>query len=292
MPARARLQHIEVVANPASGSVGPDVEVQAREIFERLGFDATICAPQTGDLTRCLREAIARKPDLLVVIAGDGTARSAAELCAHGGPMLAPLPGGTMNMLPYAIYGRRSWQEALIDILQSGEEKPLGCGEASGRIFLVAAILGAPALWAPAREAAREGKLMLALERGKQAWRRAFSSRLRVQLDNGPRRKAEAATFLCPLISKALDSTAPRMEAAVFQTAGAAEAFRLGLHALAGDWRNDPAVEAVELNRAVCEASRPIPTILDGETVEMGSRVEVTFRADMLRVLAPATEPT
>src|SRR5690606_7752323 len=157
-----------------------------------------------GDsLTRCLREAIARKPDLLVVIAGDGTARAAAELCAQGGPMLAPLPGGTMNMLPYAIYGRRPWQDALADILQAGEERPLGGGQASGRIFLVAAILGAPALWAPAREAAREGKLGLALDRARRAWSRAFSSRLRVQLDSGPRRKAEAATFLCPLISKA-----------------------------------------------------------------------------------------
>ena len=291
MSTRPRLNHIEVVANPASGSVGPDVEAEARAIFERFGLSATICAPQAGDLTRRLREAVERRPDLLVVIAGDGTARSAAELCAHGGPMLAPLPGGTMNMLPYAIYGRRPWQEALADILETGEEKPLGCGQASGRIFLVAAILGAPALWAPAREAAREGKLGLALDRARRAWSRAFSSRLRVQLDAGPRRKAEAATFLCPLISRALDSSAPRMEAAVFQTTGAAEAFRLGLHALAGDWRNDPAVEAVALNRAVCEASRPIPTILDGETVELGSRVEVSFRADMLRVLAPAEPP-
>ncbi|MCC7266118.1 MAG: NAD(+)/NADH kinase [Caulobacteraceae bacterium] len=282
------MQHIEVVANPASGSVGPDVEAESQAIFGRLGLSAAICAPPGDSLTRCLREAIARKPDLLVVIAGDGTARAAAELCAQGGPMLAPLPGGTMNMLPYAIYGRRPWQDALADILQAGEERPLGGGQASGRIFLVAAILGAPALWAPAREAAREGKLGLALDRARRAWSRAFSSRLRVQLDSGPRRKAEAATFLCPLISKALDPAAPRMEAAVFQTTGAAEAFRLGLHALAGDWRNDPAVEAVALDRAVCEAGRPIPTILDGETVELGSRVEVTFRADMLRVLAPA----
>lgn len=291
MPARVRLQHIEVVANPASGSVGPDVEGQARGILENFGLSPTICAPQTGDLTRCLREAIARKPDLLVVIAGDGTARAAAELCADGGPLLAPLPGGTMNMLPYAIYGRRSWQDALIDILQSGEERPLGCGQASGRMFLVAAILGAPALWAPAREAAREKKLRLAIDRARRAWSRAFSSRLRVRLDAARWRKAEAATFLCPLISRALDPTAPRMEAAVFQTTGAAEAFRLGLHALAGDWRNDPAVEAVELDRAICVASRSIPTILDGETIELGSRVEVTFRADMLRVLAPAESP-
>lgn len=292
MTTQPRLQHIEIVANPASGSVGPNVEAEARAILESAGLSATICAPQTGDLSRCLQEAVERRPDLLVVIAGDGTARAAAELCAQGGPVLAPLPGGTMNMLPYALYGRRSWQEALADTLETGEVRPLGCGQASGRVFLVAAILGAPALWAPAREAAREGKLRLAVDRARRAWGRAFSSRLRVQLDAGPRRKAEAATFLCPLISRALDSTAPRMEAAVFQTAGAAEAFRLGLHALAGDWRNDPAVEAVALNRAVCEAGQAIPTILDGETVSLGSRVEVSFRADMLRVLVPAGMPT
>lgn len=292
MPGQPRLDHIEVVANPASGSVGPDVEIEARAIIERLGYNANVCAPPPADLDRRLREAVERGPDLLVVIAGDGTARAAAELCANGGPILAPLPGGTMNMLPYAVYGKRAWQDVLADILESGEAQPLGCGQASGRMFLVAAILGAPALWAPAREAAREGRLGLAVDRARRAWSRAFSSRLRVSLNAGPRRKAEAAAFLCPLISRALEDAAPRMEAAVFQTTGAAEAFRLGFHALAGDWRNDPAVEAVALDRAVCDAGRPIPTILDGETVELGSRVEITFHPDLLRVLAPPAAPT
>ena len=290
MTARPKLQHIEVVANPASGSVGPDVAEEARAIFDKFGLTANICAPATGDLGRCLQEAAERRPDVLITIAGDGTARSAAELCANGGPTMAPLPGGTMNMLPYAVYGKRSWQEALELTLERGEERPMGCGQASGRIFLVAAIMGAPALWAPAREAAREGKLRLALDRGRRAWSRAFSSRLRVSLDGGVRRKAEAVTFLCPLISRALDSDDPKMEAAIFQTAGAAEAFRLGLHALTGDWRNDPAVAAAPIRRAICEASHSIPTILDGETIQLGARVEVTFKPDMLRVLAPADD--
>ena len=34
--------------------------------------------------------------------------------------MLAPLPGGTMNMLPHAIYGAQPWEDALITALLEG----------------------------------------------------------------------------------------------------------------------------------------------------------------------------
>jgi diacylglycerol kinase family enzyme len=50
-------------------------------------------------------------PDAVLVLAGDGTARAAAEMAGPDGPLIAPLPGGTMNMLPRAsmatVTGRR-----------------------------------------------------------------------------------------------------------------------------------------------------------------------------------------
>ena len=50
---------------------------------------------------------------MLVVLGGDGTIRTAAEACTGTDTYLLPLPGGTLNMLPRALYGDVSWHDAL-----------------------------------------------------------------------------------------------------------------------------------------------------------------------------------
>jgi diacylglycerol kinase family enzyme len=284
--AALKLQRVEVVANVASGGVAADAPAQIERIFETFGLRAHVCAPSTADLGNCLRAAVDSGPDLLAVLAGDGTVRAAAELCGPTGPMIAPLPGGTMNMLPHAIYGARSWQEALTAALAEGEERMLGGGEVEGRLFLVAAILGSPALWAPAREAARYGQARLAWLRAKQALRRAFSGRLRYALDGGPRDKAAALSFLCPSISRALDEDAPALEAAILDLARLRDVLGLGFHALTGDWREAEAVEAVACQLARVWATEPIPAVLDGETVRLASTASVVYKPDIVRVLS------
>jgi diacylglycerol kinase family enzyme len=281
-----RINRVEVVANLASGGVGKDAPEEIEKIFADHGLHAHVCAPETHDLTNCLRAAIDAGPDLLVILAGDGTAREAAELSGPKGPLLAPLPGGTMNMLPKALYGSRSWQDALSVALAQGEERRLGVGEVEGRPFLVAAVLGSPALWAPAREAARYGEPMLALARARRAFRRAFSGRLRYALDGGPREKAEALVFMCPYVSRAMPDEARVLEAAALDVTGAGDAFRLGFHALAGDWRDDPAVQARPCRRARVWAAHPIPALLDGELVRLKTQAAVEYRPDAVRVLA------
>ena len=139
-----------MIANVASGSVGADGPAEIAKILSDFGLAAHVCAPETHELTRCLRQAVDAAPDLLIVLAGDGTARAAAELCGPEGPIIAPLPGGTMNMLPHAIYGVRPWQMALTIALQQGYERPIGGGVVEGHSFLVAGIFGPPALWVTA----------------------------------------------------------------------------------------------------------------------------------------------
>lgn len=278
---------VQLIANCASGSVGPQAPEEARKILAEFGVEAVVHSPQPEDLEACLKQAIEAAPDLLAVLAGDGTARAAVELCGPNGPMVAPLPGGTMNMLPYAVYGQAPWQEALRGCLDTGVPRLIGGGEVEGRTFLVAAILGAPALWAPAREAARRGDLRNALRRGEIAWRRAFSGRLRYVLDAGARGKAEALSFICPLTSKALDDEAQYLEADVLTPSGAAEAFRLAFNAMMGDWRRDPAVRSAACRHAHVWASGGMPAVLDGEPMRLRAKVEVRWRPGVARILAP-----
>jgi diacylglycerol kinase family enzyme len=191
-----------------------------------------------------------------------------------------------MNLLPRALYGARAWPDALSAALSEGVERPLAGGEIDGRVFLVAAVLGAPALWAPAREAARIGAPGLAWRRARRALGRAFTGRLRYALDGQPRAKAEALVFLCPLVSRVLADEAPALEAAALDVKGAAEAFRLGVHALAGDWRADPAVDTEPCRLARVWAAGGIPALLDGESLRLQSPAKVAYRPSVARVLA------
>lgn len=284
-PGTPRLRRVEVIANIASGGVGPEAPDEIEKIFADHGVRAHVCAPAAADLSNCLRAAIDAGPDLLVVLAGDGTVRTAAELCGPDGPVIAPLPGGTMNMLPHAVYGVRSWQDALSVALAQGEVRTLGGGEVENHRFLVAAIVGGPALLAPAREAARYGELRLALLRAQRALKRAFTGRLRYALDHGPRQKAAALSFLTPLISRAMDEDEPALEVAALDLKGAADVVDLGLHALLGDWRNAKAVEAVRARAARVWAAERIPATLDGEAVRLDRGADIVFRPDVARVL-------
>lgn len=287
-----RLRHVEVVVNPASGGVGAKAAQECEALCRAFkGVDWNLEEADPARIDQAVNDALARKPDLLVVLAGDGTARAAASVAGKDGPLVAPLPGGTMNMLPKALYGTADWKEALTRALTEGVERPVAGGEIDGQTFYCAAILGAPALWAPAREAVRSGAPRLAWLYAKRAIRRAFGSRVRFRLDDGELRKGEALALITPLISRALE-TPVGLEAAVLNPRGASEAFRLAASALFSDWRHDPAVVTTVVRRAAAWASHDMPAILDGESVRLGKRASVRYLPCAFRTLAlPVPNP-
>jgi len=280
------VKTVEVVANVASGSVGKDAPAEIEKILAEHGLTPHVWAPETGDLEQCLRKAVDAAPDLLIILAGDGTARAAAELAGPDGPVIAPLPGGTMNMLPHAIYGVRPWQTALSIALDQGFERPIGGGQIDGHSFLVAAILGPPALWQTAREAARAGQARKAWMAARRAMRRAFTGRLRYLLDGGQREKAEALVFMCPLTSRAMNNNEAALECAALDVQDVRAAFRLGFHALTGDWREAPGVEVERCELARVWSAHGIPALLDGEAVRLKTLTEVRYTPKVARILA------
>lgn len=281
------VRKVEVIANPLSGSVGPNACEEAAALLEAWDLEVNVQRCEAGKLGDIIANALAAKPDLIIVIAGDGTARAVAEAAGPNGPLVAPLPGGTMNMLPFAIYGQTTWPEALEAILTSGVEKRISGGTVEKHSFYVAAILGSPALWARAREAARHGKVWLAIQRARRAAEQAFSGRLRFTLDGAARQKSEALTFMCPLVSKALDNDANGLEAAALDPTGALDVFRLAVAAAAGQWRADPSVQVTLAKQAYAWAGGPIPAILDGESVRLGRTALVRFKPNAFRALVP-----
>lgn len=282
-----RLAHVEVVVNPASGGVGAKAAQECETLCRAFkGVDWNLVEADPARIDDAVGDALGRKPDLLVVLAGDGTARAAASVAGPEGPLVAPLPGGTMNMLPKALYGTADWKEALTRALTEGVERPVAGGEIDGQAFYCAAILGSPALWAPAREAVRSGAPRLAWLYARRALRRAFSSRIRFRLDNGQIGKGEALALITPLISRAMEAPTG-LEAAAMNLNGAREVFQLAATALFSDWRSDASVETQVVRQAQVWANHEMPAILDGETVHLGKRATVTFLPCAFRTLAP-----
>jgi diacylglycerol kinase family enzyme len=284
-PGATRQRTVQAVVNAASGGVGVGAAAALAEIIERHGCELTLSTPSGAALDDAIRAAVGARPDLLVILGGDGTARLAAGHCGPGGPLLAPLPGGTLNMLPHVLYGPLPWPAALEAALTHGVEREVCGGRVGEHDFYVAAILGTPALWGSAREAIRAGKLRRAWRRGAYALRRAFTGRLKYELDDRCEGDAEALVLISPTVSKAAYATGA-LEVAELSHHNAGEMFRLAFHGLAGDWRRDPGITVHETLRGRARARRGIPCILDGEIQSLPRSVAFEFRPLAFRALA------
>jgi len=285
---RPRLRRLAAVVNSASGGVGTGAAAALASLVSGQGLELTLAEPAPGEIEAAVRAAVDAAPDLLVILAGDGTARRAAELSGPDGPLIAPLAGGTMNVLPHALYGAQPWAAALAKILERGVERMVCGGRVDGRAFYVAAILGAPALWGSVREAIRAGRFDKAGRGIRYALSRAFSGDLHYALDGNPSRQTEALVLITPTVSTALPGEAAALEAASVDIRGADQAVGLAFNGLTGDWRRDPRVSVQTCDRGHARARRPIPCILDGEIQSVGRHVDFAFEPRAFRALVPA----
>ena len=286
LASRPAIRRVTAVVNAASGSVGLDAADVLRAALADRELNATVLSPDPHEIEGAVKLAVETAPDLLIILAGDGTARLAAELSGPTGPLIAPLPGGTMNLLPRALYGDRNWREALTAALDLGVERMVSGGLIGGHPFYCSAILGSPALWARAREAVRKGRLLEAWRRSAYALRRAFTGDIHYALDGGRRRAAEAVVLISPMISKVMRQE-DALEVAALEMHSAREVFRLAFNGLVSDWRRDPGVIDQFARYGHVWARRSIPAILDGEIHRLQHGARFAFTPAAFRVLAP-----
>jgi len=284
------LSRVIMLVNPLSGGVGPRAVAEAEALLSEYACDASVVSLEGDQFDRQIQDALDARPDVLFVLAGDGTAGTIASRAGPDGPLVAPLPGGTMNMLPRALYGTADWKLALQRALEEGAPQCVAGGEVTDgevkQAFYCAAIMGSPALWAPAREAMRTGKLKLAWLYARRAFKRAFSGRLRFSLDQQPERRAEALVLISPMISRAMEENTG-LEAAAMNPSDAMEAFRLAAHAVMDDWRQDPAVTTRATRNVTIRARSRIPAVIDGEPVLLRHEAKVRFIPKAFQALAP-----
>jgi diacylglycerol kinase family enzyme len=239
-------------------------------------------------MERSFAEAAGQKLEVLIVLGGDGTIRTAAEACAEKRTFLIPLPGGTMNMLPRALYGEMSWEDALKNTLAAPSARVLSGGRVANKRFFVAATVGAPSLWAEARESIREGEVIDAIEKGSVAFQNMFEKKVQYLISEKIKGEAEAVVVICPLISEQMSDSEQALEAAVIDVESAGELIGLATTAAFGKWRDDRNILLTKTKRVSVQSSKDIPAILDGERVNLGKSAQIDFVSQAVTVIVPA----
>jgi diacylglycerol kinase family enzyme len=291
VPNDIRLSELKVgaIINTSSGSCDLESEQKMLSVLTAAG----VVEPRTwcgeGDkMEQFFTEAVGHKLEVLIVLGGDGTIRTAAEACAEKGSYLIPLPGGTMNMLPRALYGDVAWEESLENTLAAPSLKVLSGGRIAGKQFLIAAIVGAPALLLEPRESMREGNIVDAIEKGSVAFRKMFETKIQYLISGGMKGEAEAVALICPLISEQMSDSEQALEVAVIDVESATEMIGLVSTAAFGKWRDHRNILLTKTRRVNVQSSKDIPATLDGERVNLGRSAEIDFVSRAVNVIVPA----
>jgi diacylglycerol kinase family enzyme len=291
VPNDIRLSDSKVgaIINTSSGSGDSESEQKMFRILARAGIvEPKVWCGEAKEMERFFAEAAGQKLEVLIVLGGDGTIRTAAEACAEKGFYLIPLPGGTMNMLPRALYGNASWEETLKKTLTAPSTRVLSGGRVANKQFFIAAIVGAPVLWTQPRESMREGNIADAIKKGSVAFRRMFETKVQYLISGEAKGEAEAVALICPLISKEMSDSEQALEAAVIDVESAAEVIGLATIAAFGKWRDDRNILLTKTKRVNVQSSKEIPATLDGERVNLGTSAEIDFVSRALTVFVPA----
>jgi len=286
-----RLSELKVggIINTSSGGCDSDSEATMLETLKSAGIvDAKLWCAGADEMERSFAEAAKEKLQVLIVLGGDGTIRRAAEVCAREGLYFIPLPGGTMNMLPRALYGDVSWEDALKSTLVAPLVKALSAGRVADKLFFVAAILGAPSLWVEPRESIREGDIVRAIEKGSLAFQEMFETKVQYLISREVKGEAEAVALICPLISEEMSDSEQALEAAVIDVESAGEVIGLASAAAFGEWRDNRNVHLSKTKRAVVQSRKEIPAILDGERINLGRSAQTDFVSKAVNVIVAA----
>jgi len=291
VPNDIRLSELKVgaIINTSSGGCDSESEQKILSILTRAGIvEPKVWCGEAKEMERSFAEAAGQKLEVLIVLGGDGTIRTAAETCAEKGSYLIPLPGGTMNMLPRALYGDVAWEESLKNTLAAPSLKVLSGGRIAGKQFLIAAIMGAPALLAEPRESLREGNIVNAIEKGSVAFRKMFETKIQYLISGEMKGEVEAVALICPLISEQMSDSEQALEAAVIDVESAAEVIGLVSTAAFGRWRDHRNILLTRTKTMRVQSRNDIPALLDGEKINLGGSAEVTFVPKAVTVLVPA----
>ncbi len=279
--------------NPASGSVSADGGERLKVELEKSGIrGADIIQTDSNDFVGQLKSVAAQNPDLFVVWGGDGTLKGALETVGQISPNLLLLPGGTMNLLPRSIHGEKPWEQIIADVLVAPKRKMLPAGKANDELFFCAMMAGAPARFAEARESLRKGDLVKAAAEARVAIDTLNTLHLDARYGDGYSFGGGQlpTTSVIGAVVGSLTKEGKGMEVAALASPTTGGALNVLWTSFFSDWRTAPGVTAVQANSLEIGSDEggDIPVIADGEHIEAGPTVRVSFIEEAAQCLTAA----
>ncbi|MEP7210301.1 MAG: diacylglycerol kinase family protein, partial [Alphaproteobacteria bacterium] len=222
---------------------------------------------------------------------GDGTLRSALAIAGAKTPNLLLLPGGTMNLLAKSIHGDHPWNQILANTIKSPRHIIIPAGDLNGERFYCAMLAGAPARFAEARESLRRGDIGNVVTGARVALEALQTIHLKARVGEGYQcadDRLPVTSFIGAMVGPLVKNG--RMEIAALTDTTTTGALNVMWTSFLSDWRSAPGVKIVESDTLIIDSEEDdaIPVILDGETIEAGSRIEVIFVEEAARCLTAA----
>lgn len=298
-PASCRLDRVALVVNEAAGTAaqtdGERLIARVEEALPETKVD--VLSASGDDLEAALDDAFAHTPDAVIVFGGDGTARAAARRALAAQTPIAPLPGGTMNVLAKLVFGHADLGQAIDDLRQC-KLTQLDAGVVGGEPFFLSAAFGFAGPLARWRESLRPprrfGTVMSATGacmrglgpslRGGVKWRRAGAKW----------RHAHTLAVALGSIDRVLTPeeeqlhTGERLQAAALRLKSVWDIAKLGGDAVRlRDWRKLNQLTLVSARRIELDLrSKRALAVLDGEPIRLSHASEIEVMEGALPVLA------
>ncbi len=295
------MPRLAIIINPRGGTLARE----GAPLLDALTAHDSVQQVETleGDAEKALSSIAFDRFDALAIAGGDGTIRAvtAAAIQARCPLPLLPLPLGTANLLPRALYGDRD-ALSLLDEAGRFERHDLAAGDLNGNLFLIAAAIGFPTALARARESLRDEDrrqpLTGALRNAVASLGQSFRPRLQCRFDGQVARGRASGLYVTLATDPLHDTLHPDPPADADESRGDFTAVltrwrHLGDLAIAPvdtlTRNNDPDARTRPLafSRAEIRSRKPLAAMIDGEPLTLGREARLSRRPEPVTVLKP-----
>lgn len=279
-----------VIINDAAGST-QDISVEITSIFVDSGLaEPIIHLVDPENLDSSFQKVIEDGTDLLVIYGGDGTCKSGALVAREAEIPLIALPGGTMNMLPKALYGTDEWRTALTSALTQPKPRWQPAGNINGHIFFCGAILGDPIVMSQAREVLRDGDILKAAKQVPEIITAiAHGEQFKFEVDGELFDKdANGLQIYCPYMTSGA-TLSDAFELASVPQLSVSEVIGIGARAMAQDWRDSIHVKTAPAKNIQISGQGVFNVLLDGEAETISCPIVINLEQKGVLVLAPSS---
>lgn len=293
----------EVIINRESGSgffKDPEKQQRLRRIFADSGHEASIKILAPADLDAAMREMAESEADALIIGGGDGTITSAAKLLQGTGKILGVLPLGTFNLEARDLHIALDPFEAANQLLDS-EITEIDLLAVNDECCLCATVIG----FYPALAKSREDF------HGRSWWAKSVrivreiatvavkSPALDLEITAGGktiRRRTRLAAFSpghyvesIGLIPDREDLASGMLSAYVSEHLTRSQMLKAAFGFLAGRLFGTDEMTLIESTEIIIDVRRKksIPTMIDGEVMDMETPFRLRILPRALKVLRP-----